>query len=119
MRICQLKFTMLVVAAAWAATDSAAKAGDNQRLVVHEWGTFTSLQDEHGQKSPASTPTTSRCPVRPQSQPVPAQPAGAFEPALALSPERRAAVSSRRSRCGWKRRSSISIRPPTRSSRSC
>ena len=50
MRTRQLGFTALVVAVAAVAAAPVARAGDNERLIVHEWGTFTCLQDEHGRE---------------------------------------------------------------------
>jgi hypothetical protein len=50
MRTRQLDFTAIVVAVVVVAAAPVARAGDNQRLVVHEWGTFTCLQDEHGRE---------------------------------------------------------------------
>jgi len=45
------KAPALVLAAGWAlgAVATAAEARDERPLVVHEWGTFTSLQDESGE----------------------------------------------------------------------
>ena len=49
MRTCPFGFTAIVVAVGLVA-GSPARGSDNQRLVVHEWGTFTCLQDEHGRE---------------------------------------------------------------------
>jgi len=45
---CLLKWAAAVALGLSSATAFAAAPSNDDRLIVHEWGTFTSLQDEHG-----------------------------------------------------------------------
>ena len=82
------------------------------RLVVHEWGTFTSLQDEQGKRSRGSIPMTNRFHTLSTALPT------IYSSSLNRF-GRRASTKARRnvirmSRCDSRRRSCTSTVPMTR-----
>ena len=90
----------------------AALAANNNKLVVHEWGTFTSLEDDRGQQLGG---------INIDDEPVPSF-VHNWRPWWLRSVARREARVCRSdipmSSCGWRRRSSTSIRRKGRRTRS-
>jgi hypothetical protein len=56
------------MAAGLALFPGALAAQESEQWKIHEWGTFTALQDETGIRSAGSTPRTSRAPVLPPAE---------------------------------------------------